>query len=72
MRRFGIHDGDATAGEGLEREGLLSGSVTRLGGEGCGESEAGSWKGRERATPELGETEGAPSYISFQTLGRTE
>lgn len=43
MRRFGIHDGDATAGEGLEREGLLSGSVTRLGGEGCGESEAGSW-----------------------------
>ena len=72
VRRFGIPDGDATAGEGLEREGLLSGSVTGLGGEACGESEAGFWKGRERATPELGEKEGAPSCFSFQTLERTQ
>lgn len=84
VRRFGIPDGDATAGEGLEREGLLSGRVTGLGGEGCGESEAGSWKeekeqllswGRRREHPAISvskhsgeQSDLAPALASY--LGR--
>lgn len=65
VRRFGIPDGETTAGEGLEREGLLSGSMTGLGGEACGESEAGFWKERERATPELEEEGGSTQLYQF-------
>lgn len=71
VRRFGIPDGETTAGEGLEREGLLSGSMTGLGGEACGESEAGFWKEKEQLLS-WRRKEAAPSYISFQKLEKTE
>lgn len=67
VRRFGIPDGEKRIGEGLEREGLLSGNVTGLGGEHCGESRAGFWKGKERASIE-GREEGTHSALISKQL----